>query len=374
MKLVIQIPCYNEAQALPAALDALPRSLPGFDEIEVLVIDDGSTDGTSDAAREHGVRHIVRFRRNRGLARAFSAGIDAALRLGADVIVNTDADNQYCAGDIPKLVAPILDGSADMVVGDRQLGSAGHFSAGKNVLQRFGSFVVRLASDTKIPDTTSGFRAMSRDAALRLFVVNDFTYTLETIIQAGQRDWAVTHVPIRTNPQSRPSRLFRSIPQYIRRSAGTILRIYTMYRPLRAFFVGAALCFLVGLGLFTRFLVYWILEPGRSGHVQSLIVAAVLLIASFQLALSGVVADLIAANRKMLEEVLYRVRSLECREETPAPTRAVGDSLPAGTPAPPEPRASAGGPSTSPPTKAGPAPMAVASPTPTPTPTERRRA
>ena len=351
MKLVIQIPCYNEAQTLPAALEALPRSLPGFDEIDVLVIDDGSTDGTSDVARQHGVRHVVRFRRNRGLARAFSAGIDAAVRLGADVIVNTDADNQYCAEDIPRLVGPILDGSADMVVGDRQIGSAGHCSAGKKVLQRFGSFVVRLASDTTIPDTTSGFRALSREAALRLFVVNDFTYTLETIIQAGQRDWAVTHVPIRTNPQSRPSRLFRSIPQYIRRSAGTILRIYTMYRPLRAFFLGAALCFLVGLGLFTRFLVYWIVEPGQSGHVQSLIVAAVFFIAAFQLALSGVVADLIAANRKMLEEVLYRVRKVENREETPTPTRVVGDSLPprtTGTAEPPsEPRASASGPSTS---------------------------
>jgi glycosyltransferase involved in cell wall biosynthesis len=311
MKLVIQIPCFDEAETLPATLAALPRAVPGFDEVDVLVVDDGSTDGTADVARAHGVRHVVRFPGHRGLARGFAAGLDAAVRLGADVIVNTDADNQYCAEDIPALVRPILEGRAEMVVGDRRVGTVGHFSKGKRVLQRFGSLVVRLASDTDIPDTTSGFRAISREAALRLFVVNDFTYTLETIIQAGQRNWAITHVPIRTNPQARRSRLFRSVPEYIRRSTATILRIYTMYRPLRAFFVAAALLFLAGAGLGTRFLYYYVQDPSRSGHVQSLILAAVLLLGSFQLLLAGVVADLIAANRKMLEETLYRVRRLE---------------------------------------------------------------
>jgi glycosyltransferase involved in cell wall biosynthesis len=311
MKLIIQIPCLNEEETLPATLADLPREVEGFDTVEWLVIDDGSTDRTIEVARSGGVDHIVRLTNNKGLAAGFQAGLDACLKLEADVIVNTDADNQYCADDIPRLVQPIVEGRAEMVVGDRQIGKEDRFSAGKRVLQRFGSFVVRLASDTELPDTTSGFRALSREAALRLFVVNDFTYTLETIIQAGQRDWAVTHVPIRTNPQTRPSRLFRSVPQYIRRSIGTILRIYTMYRPLRAFFIAAALCSLVGLALFTRFLVYYVQDPGRSGHVQSLILAAVFLIAAFQLALSGAVADLIASNRKMLEEVLYRVRKLE---------------------------------------------------------------
>ncbi|MBI5485809.1 MAG: glycosyltransferase family 2 protein [Deltaproteobacteria bacterium] len=315
MKLVIQIPCYDEAENLPATLAALPKAVPGFDQVEVLVVDDGSKDATAAVARANGVRHVVRFPRHRGLARAFSAGIDAAVRLGADVVVNTDADNQYCAEDIPSLVAPILDGRAEMVVGDRQIGKEDRFGAGKRVLQRFGSLVVRLASDTDLPDTTSGFRAISREAALRLFVVNDFTYTLETIIQAGQGDWAVAHVPIRTNEQTRSSRLFRSVPEYLRRSAGTILRIYTMYRPLRAFVLAAAACFLAGLGLLGRFLYFYLEDPGYSGHVQSLIVAAVLLIASFQLALSGIVADLIAANRKMLADVLYRVRKMEAERE-----------------------------------------------------------
>ena len=300
-------------------LAALPKPVAGFDQ-RLLVIDDCRRTAPRDVARER--RAPRRALPTTGLARAFSAGLDA--RSGwARRIVNTDADNQYCADDIRRIGAPILDGSAGMVVGDRQGGREGRFGTGKRVLQRFGSFVVRLASDTTIPDTTSGFRAIAREAALRLFVVNDFTYTLETIIQAGQADWAVTHVPIRTNRQTRKSRLFRSVPEYLRRSAGTILRIYTMYRPLRAFVLAASICFLAGLGLLGRFLYFYLEDPERSGHVQSLIVAAVLLVLSFQLALPGVVADLIAGNRKMLADVLYRVRKMEAE----APRRSAA-SLP----------------------------------------------
>jgi glycosyltransferase involved in cell wall biosynthesis len=311
MKLIIPIPCFNERETLPETVAALPREIAGIDEIEFLIIDDGSGDGTSELARAIGVHHIVRFSQNRGLARGFMAGIEACLRLGADIIVNTDADNQYNAADIPALVGPILRREADLVVGDRQVGTVAEFSSMKKRLQRFGSWVVRLASNTEVPDATSGFRAISRDAALRMLVTNEFTYTLETLIQAGASRLAVTAVPIRTNPKTRDSRLFRSIGQYIRRSGTTILRIYTMYRPLRAFMYLAAALFLAGTALGLRFLIHYLADDGPTGHIQSLILTAILLISAFIVFLGGVIADLVGANRKLLEDVVYRLRRLE---------------------------------------------------------------
>jgi len=311
VKLVIQIPCLDEAETLPATLADLPREVDGFDTVEWLVIDDGSTDGTAAVARAHGVDHIVRFTQNKGLAVAFQAGLDAALKLGADVIVNTDADNQYVAADLALLVGPILAGRADMVVGDRQVRGHEEFSRSKKFLQTWGSWVVRHASDTDIPDTTSGFRAYNREAALRLNVVSRFSYTLETIIQAGKSDIAVTHVPIRTNPRTRDSRLFRSTFQYVRRSVETILRVYAMYEPLRIFLLLAALPGLLGLVLFGRFAWFYVTDPGPTGHIQSLVVGAALLILAFQLVALGVVADLMRANRVLTERTLHRVRRLE---------------------------------------------------------------
>src|SRR4051794_20959692 len=254
MKLIIQIPCFNEAAQLPQTLDEIPRSVPGFEEVELLVIDDGSEDSTVEVAREHGVDHIVRLTNNKGLAAAFQAGLDACLKLGADVIVNTDADNQYHGGDIPKLVQPILEGHADMVIGDRETDQIEHFSPLKKRLQRLGSVVVRRASDTQVPDTTSGFRAYNREAALQVQVVSKFTYTLETIIQAGKMLVAVDHVPIRTNPKTRPSRLSPPMGAYVRRNATSIFRIYTLYEPLRVFLAAAALVGLVGAVIWVRFL------------------------------------------------------------------------------------------------------------------------
>jgi glycosyltransferase involved in cell wall biosynthesis len=330
MKLIIQIPCFNETATLAETVRDLPREIPGVDRVEVLVIDDGSTDGTSELARSIGVDHVVRFAQNRGLAKGFMAGLDACLRLGADVIVNTDADNQYCAADIPELVRPIIEGRTDIVVGDRQVENVAHFSKTKKKLQRFGSWVVRLASNTNIPDATSGFRAISREAAQRLFVTSEFTYTLETIIQAGQAHLSVSAVPIRTNPKTRESRLFRSIPQYLRRSASTILRIYTMYRPLKAFFLFASLLFFTGTGLGLRFLYYHFTET-KTGHVQSLILTAILVISAFMVLLVGLLADLVAANRKILEDVLMRLRRIEYGppRATPTPEGAARAALPA---------------------------------------------
>jgi glycosyltransferase involved in cell wall biosynthesis len=310
MKLVIQIPCYNEEATLPKSIAVLPREVDGFDEVEFLVIDDGSMDRTAQVALECGVHHIIRFSGNRGLARGFMAGLDGCLRVGADVIVNTDADNQYDGSFIPQLVKPIVDGEADMVVGDRQVNTIDSFTPTKKKLQRFGSWVVRQASASEIPDATSGFRAFSRDAALTLFVTSEFSYTLETIIQGGAARLKMTSVPVRTNAPVRKSRLFGSMWEYIKRSAGTIIRIDTMYNPLRTFLMGALVLFAGGLVAGIRFLVFFFSEE-KTGHTQSLILAAILIIAAFQLAMSGILADLIGANRKILEAALKRVRALE---------------------------------------------------------------
>jgi glycosyltransferase involved in cell wall biosynthesis len=310
VKLIIQIPCRDEEAYLPQTLAALPTQLEGFDTVEWLVIDDGSRDRTIEVAREHGVHHIVRLTNRKGLASAFQAGLDAALKLGADVIVNTDADNQYDARDIPKLLAPILAGEADMVVGDRQVQTIEHFSTLKKALQRLGSWVVRRASATTIPDTTSGFRAYNREAALSIHVVSRFTYTLETIIQAGKLTVAIDHVPVRTNPKLRESRLFPSTASYVRRNGVSLFRIYSMYEPLRVFLTVAGLLTLAAVAVWMRFLIGWIGGDGR-GHVQSLILGAVLFNAAVVLAALGVIGDLLSGQRIMLQRVFERVRRVE---------------------------------------------------------------
>jgi glycosyltransferase involved in cell wall biosynthesis len=311
VKLIIQIPCLNEEATLPATLGDLPRRVEGIEEIELLVIDDGSTDRTVDVAREHGVDHVVRLTNNRGLAAAFQAGLDASLKLGADVVVNTDADNQYAGADIQKLVAPIVAGEADMVVGDRRVREIGHFSAPKKALQRFGSWVVRRLSGTDIADATSGFRAYNREAALQLIVVDNFTYTLESLIQAGKMLVAVDQVAIATNPKTRDSRLFGSTWGYVRHNAMAILRIYTRYEPLRVFTAAGAVVALLALAAWTPFLADWILNGDTSGHVQSLILGAVLFIAAIQLFALGVIGDLLAGQRVMTQRVFERVRRVE---------------------------------------------------------------
>jgi glycosyltransferase involved in cell wall biosynthesis len=306
-KVIIQIPCYNEAATLPGTLKDLPRSLPGVDVIEWLVIDDGSHDGTADVARANGVHHIVKFDRNRGLAAAFTAGLEASVREGADIIVNTDADNQYFASDIASLVEPIVNRKAEIVIGDRRVGSLPNFSWLKRRLQVLGSWVLGRAAELKTPDATSGFRALSRDAALRTLVLSSYSYTLETLIQAGARRASVMFVPIRINPQTRPSRLMRSIPEYITRSSVTIVRAYAMYRPLRVFMTLGAI--LIGLGMVPGIRFLWFYMTGnRVGHIQSLILAAILIIIGFQVVLIGLLADVQASNRKLLEEVVYRLR------------------------------------------------------------------
>jgi glycosyltransferase involved in cell wall biosynthesis len=310
VKLIIQIPCFNEAQTLPVTLVELPRQLDGFDAVEWLVIDDGCTDGTVEAARRHGVDHLVRLTSHKGLASGFQAGLDTCLKLGADVIVNTDADNQYHGPDVARLVAPILEGRADMVVGDREVSTIEHFSPLKRVLQRLGSWVVRQASSTSVPDTTSGFRAYNREAALQILVVSKFTYTLETIIQAGKLLVAVDHVPVRTNPATRESRLFPSMGSYVRRNALSIFRIYAQYEPLRVFWSLAALIGLAALGVWIRFVVAYA-EGNGKGHVQSLILGAVLFIAAVVLWALGVIGDLLAAQRLMTQRTFERVRRIE---------------------------------------------------------------
>lgn len=308
-KLIIQIPCFNEEQTLGSALADLPREMPGIDTVEWLVVNDGSTDRTIEIARENGVDHIVDLPRNQGLAKGFMAGIQEALRAGADIIVNTDADNQYDARDIVKLVEPILEHRADMVVGARPINEIEHFSWVKKRLQRLGSWVVRVTSGTTVDDAPSGFRAISREAALRLNVFNDYTYTLETIIQAGQEGMDVISVPVRVNGETRPSRLVRSIRSYVQRSVLTILRIFMIYRPLRFFLILGAVPFSLGFLLGLRWMAYWWLfpEPGRT-HLPSLILAAVLLLGGFQLWILGFIADLISVNRQLLEKVQYRLR------------------------------------------------------------------
>ena len=310
MKLIIQIPCYNEEESLPVTLRALPRAVEGFDVVEWLVIDDGSVDRTIEVAREHGVDHIIRLTNNKGLAAGFQAGLDAGLKLGADVIVNTDADNQYNADDIPKLTEPILKGTADMVVGDRQVETIEHFSPLKVRLQHLGSWVVRQASSTTVPDTTSGFRAYNREAALQLVVVSKFTYTLETIIQAGKQLVATDHVPIRTNEKLRESRLFPSMGAYVRRNSVSIFRIYAQYEPLKVFMTAAGILGVLALAVWVRFFVSWVQGDG-AGHVQSLILGAVLFNAAVVLGAIGILGDLLAAQRSLTQRIFERVRRVE---------------------------------------------------------------
>ncbi len=310
MKLIIQIPCYNEAETLAVVLKTLPRHVEGFDRVEWLIVDDGSTDGTASVAGANGADHIVRLAKNQGLARAFMAGLDACLKLGADVIVNTDADNQYNADDIGLLAKPILENKAEIVVGARPIADIQHFPFVKKLLQKLGSWVVRRASQTGIPDAPSGFRAIAREAAMRLNVFNDYTYTLETIIQAGQKNMAIISVPIRVNKDLRPSRLVRSVSSYIWKSVTTIVRIFVVYKPFRFFATIGAITFFAGFLIGLRFL-YYFFHDGGSGHIQSLIFASILLGIGFQTMLVAFLADLLAVNRRLLEDVQYRLRKTE---------------------------------------------------------------
>ncbi len=313
LKLVVQIPCYKEEDTLAETLAAIPRRLEGIDTIETLVIDDGSPDRTSEVAVQAGADHIVRNQVNQGLARAFSIGLDYALKHGADIIVNTDADNQYSADCIQALIEPVLGGRADIVVGNRNPSRLEHFSLAKRVLQRFGSWVVRRLSGTEIPDAASGFRAFSREAAMRMNIVSDFTYTLETIIQAGKKQLSITHVDVDVNPQSRPSRLFASPLSYVMHSISTIIRIYALYEPLRVFSVIGSILLTVGAAIGIRFSIYY-MTTGGEGHVQSLILAAVLILGGFQTILTGLLADLVGASRRMLEDAMLRIRRIELKD------------------------------------------------------------
>jgi glycosyltransferase involved in cell wall biosynthesis len=317
MKLIIQIPCYNEAETLEIALNDLPKHIDGIDKIEYLIINDGSKDNTVEVAKRWGVNYVVNFRRNKGLAKGFMAGLDACLRNGADIIVNTDADNQYCGDDIEKLVRPILEGKTDIVIGARPIDETEHFSPLKKKLQHLGSWVVRKASKSDIPDAPSGFRAYSREAAMRLNVVNEYTYTLETIVQAGRNKIAMTSVPIRTNGELRPSRLFHSMFGYVKKSMLTIARAYMMYKPLQFFTCLGSLIVLLGIAIGARFLFYFCMGMG-SGHIQSLILSSMMCIIGVLVIIVGLQADLIAANRKLLEDIQYHVRKLDydlCRPD-----------------------------------------------------------
>jgi glycosyltransferase involved in cell wall biosynthesis len=309
-KLIIQIPCYNEEETLGITLSALPRKVAGVDTVEWLIVDDGSTDGTVELGRARGADHIIRLPQHQGLAKAFMAGLEASLKAGADIVVNLDADNQYSADDIPKLIGPILSGKAEIVVGMRPISEVKHFSFVKKCLEKLGSGAVRFASKTDIPDAASGFRAMSRDAAMRLNVFNKYTYTLETIIQAGQKGMAVASVPIHINEDLRPSRLVKSIPDYILRSILTIVRIFMTYRPFRFFAIPGLVSFGLGLLIGLRFLYFYFTGPG-SGHIQSLILGALLLGTGFFLGVIGLLADLISVNRRLLEDIGWRVRKIE---------------------------------------------------------------
>lgn len=314
MKLIIQIPCYNEAETLEVALNDLPKHIDGIDTIEYLIINDGSKDDTVEVAKRWGVHYVVNFRRNKGLAKGFMAGLDACLRNGADIIVNTDADNQYCGDDIEKLVRPILEGKTDIVIGERPIDQTEHFSPLKKKLQHFGSWVVRKASNSDIPDAPSGFRAYSREAAMRLNVVNEYTYTLETIVQAGRDKIAMTSVPIRTNGELRPSRLFSSMFGYVKKSMLTIIRAFMMYKPLRFFTILGAIPLVLGVLLGVRFLLF-LFQGAGGGHVQSLILASLLIMIGIQTVIVGLQADVIAANRKILEDIQYHVRKMDYDRE-----------------------------------------------------------
>jgi glycosyltransferase involved in cell wall biosynthesis len=300
----------NEEETLPATLNDLPRAIEGIDVIETLIIDDGSTDKTLEVARQQNVDHILQLTNNKGLAKAFIYGINHALKLGADIIVNTDADNQYCAGDIPELIRPILEGKADLVVGDRQVETIRHFSPLKILLQKFGSWVVRQLSGTQIPDATSGFRAYSKEAALQLNVISDFTYTVETIISAGKKNLAIAHVPVRTNKKTRDSRLFPNIRTYLQRTLITIIKVYSMYKPLKVFTMAGGATFITGFAIGCRYLFFFF--QGRTeGHIQSLILSAILLIVGFQIIMMGIAAELISVNRQLLEDIQVRVKKGE---------------------------------------------------------------
>ncbi len=310
MKLIIQIPCYNEEKSLPVTLKDLPKKVEGFDKVEWLIINDGSTDDTVKIAKENGVDHVVNFTKNQGLARVFMAGLEACITFGADVIINTDADNQYNANDIPKLVKPILDGKADIVIGTRPIAKIKHFSPIKKLLQKLGSWTIRVASNTKVEDAPSGFRAITRDAAMKLNVFNGYTYTLETIIQAGSKNMSIVSVPIRVNEFLRPSRLIKSIPAYIKRSFITIFRIFVVYKPFRFFMTLGIILFIFGLIPGIRFLIYFFIEGGK-GHIQSLILSAILLLMGALMSIVALIGELIAVNRRLLEDVQYRIRKIE---------------------------------------------------------------
>ncbi|MBR5564906.1 MAG: glycosyltransferase family 2 protein [Roseburia sp.] len=310
MKLIIQIPCYNEAETLEIALNGLPKQIDGIDTIEYLIINDGSKDNTVEVAKNWGVHHIVNFKRNKGLAKGFMAGIDEALRQGADIVVNTDADDQYCGADIEKIVRPILDGKADIVIGARPIDETEHFSPLKKKLQHFGSWVVRKASNTDIPDAPSGFRAYSREAALQLNVVNEYTYTLEQIVQAGRNKIAIMSVPIRTNAELRPSRLFSSMFGYVKKSMLTIIRSYVMYKPLQFFMILGSVPVIAGIILGIRFLIRFIMGNG-GGNIQSLILVSLLITIGVMMWVIGILADTIAANRKIMQDVQMRVRRMD---------------------------------------------------------------
>ena len=310
MKLIVQIPCLNEEKTLPETFRDIPREIEGIDSIEILIIDDGSTDRTVDVARDLGVDHIVQNTFNKGLAISFMNGLEACLRLGADIIVNTDGDNQYCGADIPKLVAPILCNQADIVVGDRQTDTIEHFSFLKKKFQKLGSWIVRRLSGTRVPDTVSGFRAFSREAAMQINVISSYSYTVETIIQAGNKRLAITSVSVRTNPKTRESRLVKSIPRFMMLQMSTMVRMYAMFRPLRTFFMIGAV--LIGAAMIpsVRFLYFYLLGKG-GGHIQSLILATILFITGFQVLIVGLLGDVISSNRKLIEDVLLRVKKIE---------------------------------------------------------------
>jgi glycosyltransferase involved in cell wall biosynthesis len=318
MKLIVQIPCFNEEATLPGAIADIPRHVEGIDSVEILVIDDGSTDRTAEIARQCGADYVVRHKRNQGLARAFRTGIDACLLLGADIVVNTDGDNQYYGQDIPRLCGPILRGEAEIVIGDRQTDRIEHFSWLKKVLQRFGSSVVRTLSDTEVPDVVSGFRAISREAAIQLNILSPFSYTIEMVIQAGRRHMAIASVPVKTNPQTRPSRLHQGIPHFIRDQVTTIVRMYAMYQPLRVFFLIGCTLFLIGSYPILRFLWFYLSGEG-GGHIQSLIIGSALMMMGFLTFSIGLVADLIQFNRQLLEMILARLRDRQFTRDDSGP-------------------------------------------------------